>query len=59
MGKGESLGEFEQVVLLALIQLRGDAYGVTIRREIVERTGTVSNELVRVLLAVRGCESDV
>lgn len=38
MGKGDSLGEFEQVVLLALIRLRNNAYGVTIRREIAERT---------------------
>ena len=39
MGKSDSLGEFEQVVLLALIRLRSNAYGVTIRREIAERTG--------------------
>lgn len=33
------LGEFEQVVLLALMRLGEDAYGVTIRREIEKRTG--------------------
>ena len=33
------LGEFEQVVLLALMRLGPEAYGVTIRREIQERTG--------------------
>jgi DNA-binding PadR family transcriptional regulator len=33
------LGEFEQVVLLAVAQLSGDGYGLTIRREIEERTG--------------------
>ena len=39
MGKGEFLGEFEQVVLLAVACLEGDGYGMTIRREIEERTG--------------------
>jgi DNA-binding PadR family transcriptional regulator len=33
------LGEFEQLVLLALARLGDDAYGVTIRETIVERTG--------------------
>jgi DNA-binding PadR family transcriptional regulator len=33
------LGEFEQVVLLALVRLGPDAYGATIRREIETRTG--------------------
>ena len=33
----ESLGEFEQAVLLAVAHL-DDAYGVTIRREIARRT---------------------
>src|SRR5262249_36248188 len=33
------LGEFEQLVLLALIRLGNGAYGVAIRREIRERTG--------------------
>lgn len=37
MGKGSFLGEFEQVVLLAVAQLGDDGYGVTIRREIEER----------------------
>ena len=39
MGKNDSLGEFEQIVLLALLRLRATAYGVSIRREIAERTG--------------------
>lgn len=39
MGKGSFLGEFEQVVLLAVAQLRDDGYGVTIRQEIERRTG--------------------
>ena len=39
MPKSAHLGEFEQHVLAALLRLRGNAYGVTIRREIVERTG--------------------
>lgn len=38
MGKGDYLGEFEQIVLLALIRLGANAYGVRIRQEIAERT---------------------
>jgi DNA-binding PadR family transcriptional regulator len=34
-----NLGEFEQLVLLAILRLRDDAYGVTIRAELAERTG--------------------
>ena len=34
-----NLGELEQLVLLALLRLGSDAYGVAIRREILERTG--------------------
>src|SRR5688572_26837301 len=33
------LGEFEQLILLALIRLDPEAYGVAIREEIEERTG--------------------
>jgi PadR family transcriptional regulator PadR len=33
------LGDFEQLVLLALVRLGPDAYGATIRREIETRTG--------------------
>ena len=33
------LGEFEQVVLLATLRLGNEAYGVTIKDEIVARTG--------------------
>lgn len=39
MGKGSFLGEFEQVVLLAVAQQGEDGYGVTIRQEIERRTG--------------------
>jgi PadR family transcriptional regulator, regulatory protein PadR len=39
MPKGTYIGEFEQHVLAALLRLRGNAYGVTIRREIIDRTG--------------------
>ena len=39
MGRLDTLGEFEQLVLLAVVHLEGDAYGVTIRREIEARTG--------------------
>ncbi len=38
MGKGENLGEFEQLVLLALIRLEENAYGMTIRQVIQART---------------------
>jgi len=34
-----SLGEFEQVVLLAILRLGEKAYGVTIRAEITKQTG--------------------
>jgi PadR family transcriptional regulator, regulatory protein PadR len=34
-----ALGDFEQLVLLALFRLGPDAYGATIRREIEHRTG--------------------
>jgi PadR family transcriptional regulator, regulatory protein PadR len=34
-----ALGEFEQLVLLALVRLGPDAYGATIKREIEVRTG--------------------
>lgn len=39
MGNRGFLGEFEQAVLLAILRLRSNAYGVTIRREISERAG--------------------
>ena len=34
-----TLGEFEQIVLMAVVRLGEDAYGATIRREIETRTG--------------------
>ncbi|MCW5699696.1 MAG: helix-turn-helix transcriptional regulator [Rhodospirillales bacterium] len=37
MGKEERLQQFERVVLQALLQLGGDAYGMTIRREVARR----------------------
>jgi PadR family transcriptional regulator PadR len=33
-----TLGEFEQLVLIAIVRLGDDAYGATIRRDIEERT---------------------
>jgi DNA-binding PadR family transcriptional regulator len=39
MRSPQRLGNFEQSVLLAIVHLRDDAYGVTIRREIDARTG--------------------
>jgi PadR family transcriptional regulator PadR len=34
-----NLGEFEQLILLAILRLHDDAYGVTIRAELADRTG--------------------
>jgi PadR family transcriptional regulator, regulatory protein PadR len=42
MGRGDYLGEFEQVVLLAVARLGVDAYGMGIRAEIAERAGRAS-----------------
>jgi PadR family transcriptional regulator, regulatory protein PadR len=39
MPKGDFVGEFELYVMLALAQQGDEAYGVTIRREIEDRTG--------------------
>ena len=39
MKKPIALGEFEQIVLLAILRLRTQAYGVSIRTEIGDRTG--------------------
>ena len=39
MATEKSLGEFEQIVLLAVLRLGDDAYGVTILNEIAARTG--------------------
>jgi PadR family transcriptional regulator PadR len=40
MPRGEYLGEFEQMVLLAVARLGQGAYGVSILDEIQERTGS-------------------
>ena len=37
MGKGQFLGEFEQVVLLAIARLKGNGYGAVIRHEVEHR----------------------
>jgi len=43
MGKRENLGEFEQVILLAILRLNEHAYGARMRAEIERRYGrTVS-----------------
>jgi DNA-binding PadR family transcriptional regulator len=39
VSKGAHLGEFEHLVLLALLRLKDDAYGVTVRQEIQRRAG--------------------
>jgi len=41
--KRDFLGEFEQIVLLAILRLRDDAYGMTIRQEIQRCTGRESS----------------
>lgn len=38
MSRNDFLGEFEQIVLLAIARLGDSAYGVSIRRELEERT---------------------
>lgn len=39
MASPVNLGEFEQLILLAVLRLRDDAYGVTIRAELAARAG--------------------
>ena len=39
MSPAVNLGEFEQLLLLAILRLREDAYGVTIRAELAVRAG--------------------
>jgi PadR family transcriptional regulator, regulatory protein PadR len=39
MSGREHLGEFEQIVLLAILRLGNEAYGVPIRQDIEQRTG--------------------
>lgn len=39
MGREGLLGSFEELVLLAVARAGGDAYGMTVRREIQARTG--------------------
>ena len=43
MAKGDLLGEFEQIVLLAVVRLGNEAYGMTVRREIEGRTGRLTS----------------
>ncbi len=47
----QGLGEFEQLVLFAIVHLRGEAYGIPIVEEIERRTGrSVSRAAVYVTL---------
>jgi PadR family transcriptional regulator PadR len=39
MASPVNLGEFEQLILLAILRLRDNAYGVTIRAELADRAG--------------------
>ena len=43
MARGDYLGEFEQLVMLAVARLGDDAYGMTIRREIESRTSRAAS----------------
>jgi DNA-binding PadR family transcriptional regulator len=38
MSSGDFLGSFEQLVILAVVRLGDDAYGMTVRQELEERT---------------------
>lgn len=40
MPRGDYLGEFEQMVLLAVARLEGEAYGMSIVQELAETTGS-------------------
>jgi PadR family transcriptional regulator PadR len=42
-GRVSYLGEFEQVVLLAVARLKGDAHGMRLREEIRERSGRAAS----------------
>ena len=37
--KGQNIGEFEELVLLSVLILKDNAYGVSVKREIEEHTG--------------------
>ena len=52
MGKPDSLGQFEQLVLTAILMLREEAYGVTVHAKVQElaRSKTVSLGAVYVTL---------
>jgi DNA-binding PadR family transcriptional regulator len=39
MARGDLIGSLEHMVLLALVHLGPNAYGMTVRREIEQRTG--------------------
>jgi hypothetical protein len=57
------LGEFEHVVLLAILRLGDDAYGVTIRNEIKERLAANQHRVrfIRpwIVWKTRGCSHRV
>jgi DNA-binding PadR family transcriptional regulator len=51
-GTMETLGAFEQLLLFSVLRLREDAYGVTIRETLEERTGrAVSSGAIYTALA--------
>jgi DNA-binding PadR family transcriptional regulator len=55
MGR-ESLGEFEHLVLLAILRLGSNAYGVPVLREIEDRTGRAVSRAA-VYIALRRLEA--
>jgi DNA-binding PadR family transcriptional regulator len=65
MGRGDYLGEFEQVVLLAVARLDDEAYGMRVRAEIEDRAarptsiGAVYATLERLVSKGYARETDV
>lgn len=43
MGRRENLGEFEQLVLLAILRLGANAYGMAIRKELKKRAQRITS----------------
>lgn len=43
MPRGEFLGDFEQLILLAILRLDGDAYGLRVQSELTKRAGRTAS----------------
>lgn len=57
MGKLDSLGQFEQLVLTAVLTLREDAYGVTIHQKVQEMTSPKSVSIGAVYITLDRLEN--